>query len=112
MPTNYRDEDRIRLTEVERVILIALLKGNALVYELGRTMDADNREGTPYSSGTLYPALKRLCVTSMVEKLDPNSAKLSARSLYRITPMGSEALSWELMRLQDQINRAKDRIGR
>jgi DNA-binding PadR family transcriptional regulator len=109
MPTSYRYEDRIRLTELERVLLIALLKGKMNKYYLGQQWMLDNREEDKISNGTLYPAMKRLIAMHLVEESPMQAEKASSGPDYEVTSIGREVLSWELMRLQDQINLGKER---
>ena len=111
MPTSYRDEDRfrLRLNETERVLLIALLKGKMNKYYLGQQWMLDNREEYRMSNGTLYPALKRLIAMGLVMDHPGIPEKASSGADYEVTSIGREVLSWELMRLQDQINLGKER---
>ncbi len=112
MPTNYRNEDRMRLSEMERVLLIALLKGRMNKYYLGQQWLLDNREEYKISNGTLYPAIKRLKAMGLIGENKGEVEKSTSGPEYEVTSIGREVLSWELMRLQDQINLGKERFGR
>lgn len=109
MLSNYKIEDRLKLSEKERVLLIALLKGRMNKYFLGQQLMLDNSEGSRISNGTLYPALKRLKVMGIVVEHADGIEKATSGPDIEVTAMGREVLSWELMRLQDQINLAKER---
>lgn len=114
MPTSYQNDDRyrLRLTETERVLLIALLKGRMNKYFLGQQWLLDSREEYRISNGTLYPAIKRLKAMSLIEEYKGEVEKSSSGPEFEVTSIGREVLSWELMRLQDQINLGKERFGR
>ena len=61
-------------------------------------------------SGTIYPALKRLKAMGIITEISGTGAKKSARSVYRATPIGRQMLRLEIMRLQNQVELAKDRL--
>lgn len=111
MPTTHRNEDRyrIRLSETERVLLIALLKGRMNKYFLSRQWMFDNNEENRMSSGTIYPAIKRLMNMHLIVESSQEVEKSNSGPEYEVTSIGREVLSWELMRLQDQINLGKER---
>jgi DNA-binding PadR family transcriptional regulator len=109
MPTNYRNVDRMRLSETERVLLIALLKGRMNKYYLGHQWLLDNREESRISNGTLYPAINKLKAMGLIEEFEGEAEKRTSGAEYEVTSIGREVLSWELMRLQDQINLGKER---
>ncbi len=69
----------------------------------------DNREDEKISNGTLYPAIKRLQVMGLIVEYKGEVEKSTSGPEYEVTSIGREVLSWELMRLQDQINLGKDR---
>jgi DNA-binding PadR family transcriptional regulator len=102
------NDDRIRLTELERVLLIALLKGKMTKYELARQMEEDNDEYVRFSNGTIYPALKRMISAGMVGELDA-IVRQKPGNVYTITSIGKEFLSYSILELQEQIQRAKER---
>lgn len=89
--------------------MIALLKGRMNKYYLGQQWMFDNREEYKMSNGTLYPALKRLIAMHLVIESTAEIDKSNSGPEYEVTSIGREVLSWELMRLQDQINLGKER---
>jgi DNA-binding PadR family transcriptional regulator len=109
MPTSHRHEDRVRLTENERMLLISLLKGRMNKYFLSQQWMLDNEESSRMSSGTLYPAILRLKAMGFIYEYEVEAEKATAGNEYEVTSLGREVLSWELMRLQDQINLGKER---
>ena len=114
MPTSHRNEDRyrIRLSEIERALLIALLKGRMNKYFLSQQWMFDNQEEYRMSSGTIYPAIKRLMAMQLITESTEGVEKSNSGPEYEVTSIGREVLSWELMRLQDQINLGKERYQR
>ena len=111
MPTSHRDDDRyrIRLSETERVLMVTLLKGRMNKYFLSKQWMFDNREESRMSSGTIYPAIKRLIAMHLIVESTEEVEKANSGPEYEVTSIGREVLSWELMRLQDQINLGKER---
>ncbi|MEO7617803.1 MAG: helix-turn-helix transcriptional regulator [Candidatus Saccharibacteria bacterium] len=78
-------------------------------YYLGQQWMLDNEEVSRISNGTLYPAIMRLKAMGFIHEYEVEAEKATSGSEYEVTSIGREVLSWELMRLQDQINRGKER---
>jgi DNA-binding PadR family transcriptional regulator len=75
------------------VILLSLLESNAMYgYELAQQIEQDSEGYLRFKEGTLYPALKKLEVSGLVESYWQESTEGPRRKYYSITGTGKRAL--------------------
>ncbi len=115
MATTFEDGERIRLSLMEVRILSCLLMGQMTGYEIARQCEADEADPgwrVKVSSGTIYPALRRLVTHNFVEVIASNPIKQTSRlsNLYRVTSTGNLVLGWEVDRLEKITSLAQDRL--
>ncbi len=111
-----RDElDRLLpLTAAHYHILVALAEGPHHGYAIAQEVEELSGGRVVMGPGTLYGSLHRMQEAGLiVEAANPGEDGLHAerRRYYRMTPLGSAALSAESERLLRTANVARERLG-
>jgi len=76
------------------IILLSLLSEKEMYgYEIADKVQDISEGYLSYKEGTLYPALKRLELTGLVESYWQKSSEGPRRKYYRITSVGKKALA-------------------
>lgn len=92
-------------------ILLALSGGERHGYGIMKQVEVDSLGKVSMGAGTLYGSLKRMVDSGLVEesgkRVDPEMDD-ARRIYYRNTGAGEEALTGELERLEQAVNRARE----
>jgi DNA-binding PadR family transcriptional regulator len=86
-------------------ILAALATEDLHGYGIIQTVSAQSKGRIRIGPGTLYDNLKRFMEQGWVRDLKPASE--NDKRLYRLTPAGKAALSYEISRLDDLVRQTK-----
>jgi DNA-binding PadR family transcriptional regulator len=98
------------LSELPFQILLALGKGAAHGYALGKEIEERTGGRLNPTTGSLYQALKRLKDDGLIEEADPGDENGDARRKYfRFTPLGRRVMTLEVERLEELVSLARDR---
>ncbi len=108
----FQDET-IRLTIKEISILSVLAQGPTNGYAIAKRCAEDSGNLRPMSRGSLYPALGRLELARLIQKVvrtdgTPNPGK--PRVVYELTPIGRVVLEWNLDSLARLVELARERL--
>ena len=110
MSTYLLEGDRITLSPLDTKILVALLAGQNVGYDIARLCEEDSGESVPVSTGNVYKALAKLEMMLLVVSKDAgNDRDARKKTLYRITSLGKMMLEQKLATYKALINVAEER---
>jgi DNA-binding PadR family transcriptional regulator len=110
--TRMRDDEaspRPALTDLAFHILIALGKGPAHGYAIGKDVEEQSGGRLDASTGTLYQALHRLKEEGLIASVDPPECSDERRKYFRLTERGRRAAEAEARRLHALVRTARKR---
>ena len=101
---------RARLGDLEFHILLALGRGEAHGYAIGKEMEERTGGRVDPTTGALYQALRRLAESGLIEAVRAPSGESDARRKYfRVTASGRRAASAEAERLDSLVALAREK---
>ena len=93
-------------TSAEFHVLLALMRGPRHGYGLMQDVEELSGGQLQLGPGTLYTAIKRLCVTGLISECEADADR---RRCYQLTRKGKSVASDEARRLSDLVRVARKR---
>lgn len=110
MSTYLVEADRITLSSLDIRLLVALLKGRNVGYDLARQCELDMGDNHPVHTRNAYRALAKLETMMLVSSSEVGNARdARQKRLYKITSLGRNFLHDELVSYQGLIILANER---
>jgi len=111
-PGNLEAERHLPLADLPFQILLALGKGDAHGYGIGKEIEERTSGRLKPTTGSLYQALRRLAEDGLIigtEAVDAQQGGDARRKYFRLTPVGKRVVSLEVERLESLISVAYER---
>jgi PadR family transcriptional regulator PadR len=105
-------EEVTPLTPHSFYLLLALAENQMMGFEIVKQIYEDSGGLLSLKSSTVYPALKRLLSTGLIESISEPTTYTDgrARRVYRLTSIGRLVLEWELTRYSHAATLGQDRL--
>jgi DNA-binding PadR family transcriptional regulator len=110
--TQLEAERHLPLADLPFQILLALGKGDAHGYAIGKEIEERTEGRLRPTTGSLYQALRRLTDDGLIvgtEAADLSGSGDARRKYFRLTPLGKSVVALEVERLESLISVAYER---